>query len=161
MLTWNKPKTLENTLKSYKKLGLLDIIDNKIILCQQNITEEINIAKKYNFEILTVEKNIGIGKGINRLIKNVKTDYFIFLENDWELVSSCFKKEIIEQIENINDSLIDVYRLRNRKKPGYPLWSMISLKDKELEQIRGHPNLLNCVHWIDNPDIKLSEYIKK
>ena len=111
------------------------------MLCQENIAEEINIGKKYNFEILHVEKNIGIGKGIGMLIKNVKTDYFIFLENDWELVSSNFNREIIEQIENINNGLIDVYRLRNRNNPGKPLWSMRANKNKELNS---PTHLLGC-----------------
>ena len=60
--------------------------------------------------------------------------------------------------ENINDGLIDIYRLRSRKNPGNPLWSMRAYKNKELESPR---HLLGCVHWIDVPNIKFPEYIKK
>ncbi len=71
ILTWNKPKTLKNTLKSYEKFGLLDIVTEKIILCQENNQDEMNIAKSFGFTTYHTEKNIGIGKGISLLTKNL------------------------------------------------------------------------------------------
>jgi len=132
ILTWNKPKTLKNTLKSYEKFGLLDIVTEKIILCQENNQDEINIAKSFGFTIYHTEKNIGIGKGIFLLTKKLTSKYMIFLENDWELLNDKFTSEILTPINYISHGIIHAYKLRHRYNYGEPLWSMNWCKNKEL-----------------------------
>ena len=158
MLTWNKPVTLRNTLNSYEKGGLLNKIDNKLILCQENNEEEIKIAQEYNFKILKTNNNLGIGKGICLLVDNVTTEYFLFLENDWELTEGNIDSQISDQIDNLKDDIINLYRLRSRSKPGKPLWSMISFKGNELAS---PIHLLESIHWISDPEVKFKDFIRK
>jgi len=157
ILTWNKPKTLKNTLKSYEKFGLLDIVTEKIILCQENNQDEINIAKSFGFTIYHTEKNIGIGKGIFLLTKKLTSKYMIFLENDWELLNDKFTSEILTPINYISHGIIHAYKLRHRYNYGEPLWSMNWCKNKELTDTR---YLLDSVHWIQEPEKRFPKYIK-
>jgi len=157
MITWRKPKTLLNTLESYRKNGLLNWIQQKVIVLQDSHPEEHEIATQFGFE--TIEStNLGIGCGIIRATEGLKTKYVLILENDWFLNSTDFNNQLFHPSNLIAQGKIDCYRLRHRKKPGHPLWSMIAFKGKELSAPQ---MLLDCVHWIENPEKEFPEQITK
>lgn len=154
ILSWKSGKTLENTLKSYKKNGLLHISDDIAILFQEATAEDEKIAKKYNIPFIALQDNIGIGKGIIKLFENAKYEHVLFLEHDWELIEN--QETLIKELSGALDLIengFDVVRFRSRNNPGFPLYS-IEHKGNELDYFDDwhhvtSPHLLESLHWLD------------
>ncbi len=154
ILSWKNEITLENTLKSYKKNGLLDVSDDITILFQEVSMEDIKIAEKYGVQHIDLKENIGIGKGIIKLLENAKNNLVLFLENDWELVEdkTTTLQQLTQGVELLQNGY-DVVRFRSRKKPGHPLHSLRH-KGNELDyyddwHLCTSPHLLESLHWLD------------
>lgn len=165
ILSWNNLVSLENTLKSYKKNGLLDMSDDVVILFQEASIKDKELAKKYNLSCIALEENIGIGKGFIRLAENAKYDNILFLENDWQLVEEQYhvNLRLKSGMDLIKDGY-DVVRYRSRKNPGNPLYS-IAYKGRELEYFDDwhqctSPHLLESLHWLD-PAAEFPDKIQK
>lgn len=154
ILSWNNVKTLKNTLSSYKKNGLLDLSDDVTILFQEVSAEDRKLAMKYNIKFIGLNENIGIGKGISKLIDSAKHDYILFLENDWELIENTeeTQSQLNSGLQMLNSGF-DIIRYRSRKKPGYPVHSM-QHKGNELNYYDTwhkvtSPHLLETLYWLD------------
>ena len=159
ILTWNSPKTLNNTFESYKLSGLFDISNDIICLIQSSKLEnqEIDICNKYNVKYILNNNNLGIAYGIKKLIENSKNEYFLFLENDWIICKKydSIKKLIDYSIELIKKEKFDVIRLRNLKNPGHPIHCISHFTNKSIDS-----ELYLCTHYLKNPHINYSNYIK-
>jgi hypothetical protein len=159
ILSWNSPKTLNNTLESYKLSGLFNISDDIICLIQSSELEkqEINICNNYNIKYILNTKNLGIAHGIKILIENSKNEYFLFLENDWVICKKydSIKKLIDYSIELIKNEKFDVIRLRNLKNPGHPIHCVTHYRNKSIDS-----ELYLCTHYLKNPHINYPDYIK-
>ena len=154
ILSWKNEITLENTLKSYKKNGLLTISDDITVLFQEVSVKDIQIAEKYGIKHIDLQENIGIGKGIIQLLENAKNDIVLFLENDWELIENKIttKQQISQGLQFLQNEF-DVVRFRSRKNPGHPLHSLRH-KGNELNYYDDwhectSPHLLESMHWLD------------
>ena len=165
ILSWNNLKSLSNTLKSYKKNGLLSLSDDITILFQEVKKEDLQLAKKYNLKTIGLPNNIGIGKGFMKLAENASYRNILFLENDWQLVEdeNITFKRIQSGLELIYKGF-DIVRYRSRTQPGYPLYS-ITYKGRELEYYDDwhqctSPHLLESLHWLD-PSIEFPDKIQK
>jgi len=158
ILSWKKPITLDNTLRSYQQNGLLDLAKEVYVLIQEGGEQEIEVVKKYNLPYITTTDNVGIGKGITMLTEKLTTEYYLFLENDWLLIEDATKtrKQIETAIENIKDGTIDCYRLRHRQNYGAPL---CSLWLRGQEGAREYYHLMDCVHWYSDPDVRFPDKI--
>lgn len=146
ILSWKAPKTLINTLESYKKYGLYDMGEDKIILFQEMGFDDALIATEYGYYAQGIPINIGIAAGYKSLVELATGDLFLFLENDWELIEE--PTIIYEAAERLRNNVYDVVRFRHTKEPGEPLWS---------RQYQGHEMdvpefLLDSVYWSDNPE---------
>lgn len=154
ILSWKSDKTLKNTLASYKKNGLLNISDDITILFQEVSETDKKLADTFGVKYIGLNENIGIGKGIIKLIENAKYENFLFLEHDWELVENeQILQDRLKSGLNLLDEGYDVVRYRSRKKPGHPLYSLAH-KGKELGYYDDwhkatSPHLLESVHWLD------------
>jgi len=159
ILSWNHHKTLLNTLESYRKHNLLDMVKEKIIFFQETTEEDIEIANSYNFKYITSEKNIGIGLGLYKLAENATSSHILFLENDWELICNeiITKNRLTAGINLLNEHNIDVVRYRNRYQYGHPNYAL-QFAGKELS---AKFCLLESSYWLENPEIKFPDYIKK
>lgn len=165
ILSWKNEITLKNTLKSYKKNGLLKISDDIIVLFQEVSKKDIQIAEKYGIKHINLHENIGIGKGIIQLFENAKYETVLFLENDWELIEN--QTELFDQLNSgieMLESGYDVVRYRSRKNPGYPLHSL-KHKGNELDYYDDwhectSPHLLESLHWLD-PSKEFPDKIQK
>ena len=154
ILSWNNRISLSNSLKSYKKNGLLDITDDVTILFQQVSKEDVDLANRYGVKYIGEKNNIGIGKGIIKLLENTKHQHVLFLEQDFELLEN--KENTYYQLSKGLEFIkkgYHVVRYRHRKKPGYPLFSLMH-KGKELEYYDDwhkvtSPHLLESIHWLD------------
>ena len=119
ILSWKDCKTILNTLESYKKNGLLDLV-NVIVYFQEIGEPEKEIAKKYNVSYLGTDKNIGIQLALLELIHNTKTSYFIHAESDFELIydEDTVKKVLNESIKLLEHDHVDVVKLTDIENSG-------------------------------------------
>ena len=125
ILSWKDCSTILNTLESYKKNGLLDLV-NTVIFFQEISHFERSIAEKYNIKCIGNDKNIGIQKGFFELINNTDTKYFIFAESDFELIHNIDEtKKTLEDSIKLLENDIQIVKLRDRKDPGEPNYSKI------------------------------------
>ena len=154
ILSWNNLKTLKNTLKSYKKNGLLDVSDDIVILFQDVTDADKALADRFKVKYIGLHENVGIGNGIKRLAQNAKYEQMLFLENDFELTEnfSAVFSRIQSGLAKINAGY-DVVRFRSRKNPGHPLFSL-DHKGNELDYYDDwhectSPHLLESLHWLD------------
>jgi hypothetical protein len=122
-LSYKSYLTLENTLKSH--IGLLDIVKEKQIYFQEFNETDLYIAEKYGLEFFGTTQNTGIRGGLLELLNNCRTTYFLFLENDFELIESVetAKQVLNDCISLIENHNIKVVRLRHELYPGEPLYS--------------------------------------
>jgi hypothetical protein len=167
ILSWKSHINLENTLKSYQKLGLLDIISDIKILFQEVCDEDKQIANYFNIKYIGLSNNIGIGQGFLKLAENAEHENILLLENDWILIEN--QTNTILRLNNgikLLNNNIDVIRYRHRAYPGHPLFTFNAYKDNELNHYDSEidaisPHLLDCVHWILDPDQKFPDKIAK
>ena len=165
ILSWNSVKTLNNTLDSYRRNGLLKLSDDITILFQEVTEDDRMLAKKYGIKTIGLKENIGIGKGIAELIGKTKHSYILFLEHDWELIeNSAILRSRLESGIELLENRFDIIRYRSRRKPGYPLHSL-RYKGKELEYYDTwhkviSPHLLESLYWLD-PDKEFPDKIQK
>jgi glycosyltransferase involved in cell wall biosynthesis len=154
ILSWNNAKTLTNTLKSYRKNGLLDLSEDIVILFQNISDTDKAVAEKFKVKYIGLEENVGIGNGIKLLAENAAFEHVLFLENDYQLIEnkSTTYKRLKSGLEKISNGF-HVVRFRSRKNPGHPLFSIIH-KGNELDYYDDwhectSPHLLESLHWLD------------
>jgi len=144
LLSWAAHRTLINTLESYQTFGIS--AQEKIIWFQEITSEDKRIADKYGFKYLGSKENIGIAQAYKKLVEAATEDTFLFLENDWVALES--GGAINEAQELLYGRTIDVVRLRHRRFPGHPLWTL-QFKGNEYER---PTHLLDSVHWQKHPE---------
>ena len=89
-LSWKRHDIFLQTLNSHKNNGLFEIIppENRVIFFQEITDVDINLAKQFNCNYIGDNQNIGILNALIKLIGNCHTEYFIFCENDWNLIEN-------------------------------------------------------------------------
>jgi GT2 family glycosyltransferase len=87
ILSWKTGKTLRNTLKSYQKYGLLNMIDDIVILFQEVSESDKKLADQYNIRYIGLKDNIGIGKGMKTLAENAVCENILF----WNMTLNLLK----------------------------------------------------------------------
>jgi hypothetical protein len=165
ILAWKSGQTLVNTLETYHKNGLFNIINDACILFQEFSEQDEMIANHFGLSYIVEPTNIGIGAGFMKLTEKAKTDNVLVLEHDWKLIedSETTYNRLKSGIELLNDGY-DVVRYRHRNNPGYPHFSF-KYKGIELDYYDDwheckSPHLLDSIHWLD-ADINFPEYIGK
>lgn len=167
ILSWNSNQTLRNTLNSYKKNGLFDIVDNVVLFFQEISEEDKNLAMEYDIPFISSDENIGIGRALLKLSEVLKEKNILLLEHDWELnedIETTFL-ELKQGIELL-DSDYDCIRLRSVKNPGHPVYSQNVYQGNELNYYDTSidlmsPHLFECRHWMHNADEVFADKIKK
>jgi hypothetical protein len=165
ILAWNSGQVLVDTLTTYYNNGLLDMVNDVTILFQEVTPQDIQIATHFGIDCIGLQENIGIGKAFKRLTENSQADYILILEHDWNLIED--KETTYNTLKRSYQAIemgMDVVRLRHRKNPGNPLFS-IQYKGRELTYYDDwhecqSPHLLDSIHWCD-ADIEFPEFIKK
>lgn len=154
ILSWKSGKNLKNSLSSYHKNGLLEMVEDITILFQEVSDEDRKIAGKYKISIIGLNENIGIGKAIAKLAEKAACEKILFLEHDWELIED--RNTTLQRLQSGLDLLgegFDIIRYRSRNHPGHPLFSLVH-KGNELGYYDDwhectSPHLLESVHWLD------------
>jgi hypothetical protein len=159
ILSWGAPKTLYNTLESYKQSGIFDMVDDIKVFFQEASPIDKAIAKYYNLYAIANEYNVGIGKGLKMLAMNASTDNILLLENDWVNIepANVTYEELQKGIDLLDSKSSNMVKYRHRTTPGEPLYSR-QYCNREMNSPK---HLLECVHWRQDPDIDFPDYIWK
>lgn len=167
ILSWNSNTTLRNTLESYERNGLFDIVNDVTIFFQECSDDDLRLSREYNIQFIAYNKNIGIGEAFFKLSQISETDNVLLLEKDWELVEDrqTTYDRLKSGIELLNSGF-NCIRYRHRNNPGYPLYSRNAYEGNELEHYDTitelkSPHLIECIHWIENPEQLFSDKIQK
>lgn len=146
ILSWKSPKTLHQTLASYKENGLLDLTDDVAIYFQEISKTDLAIAEEFGItKIYGGDRNVGIGAAFTTLVEGAKYEQVLILEEDWVLVeSNQMVEEVIKScIAGLVADKIDFIRLRHVRYPGDPLYTR-QFKGREMDSPE---HLLDAVHW--------------
>jgi hypothetical protein len=155
ILSWGATKTLISTLDSYLSYGL-GTIDDMVIFFQQMSDVDEHVAKSRGIRYFGSPHNLGIAEGYRRLVEASTGDFFLFLENDWLLIEEPFVP-IGQAKYLLTEGTGDIVRFRHRKDPGNPLWTRQYVGREE----EGLTHLLDCVHWMERPDLRFPQYIRR
>lgn len=154
ILAWKSGATLQKTLETCQKNGLLHLSDDVTIYFQEISEADKKLAEKYHVRYIGGAENVGIGKGFISLAEQAKYDNILLLEHDWNLIEnpSVTKKRLLSGIDLLNIGF-HVVKYRHRNRPGVPLYSE-TFKGRELDYLdEWHqctsPHLLESVHWLD------------
>jgi hypothetical protein len=166
ILAWNSGQTLVDTLTTYFYSGLLGLSDDIKLFFQEFNEDDKAIADHFKIEYIASDTNIGIGKAFIELANQAKHENFLILEHDWKLIENpeVTYHRLRNGIEFLNRGTHTI-RLRHRKHPGYPHFSERYMNvdwdyiDPWIGTKSSH--LLDCVHWIENPEQKFSDKITK
>lgn len=167
ILSWKSNQTLRNTLNSYLKNGLFELVNDITLFFQEVSEEDRKIANEYNIPFIGMEENIGIGPALIKLVEVSRTKNVLLLEHDWELIEN--KETTFKRLEsgiNLLNSGHSLVRYRHRKNPGYPLYTQQAYQGKELNNFEPNieldsPHLMDCIHWIENPELEFPDKISK
>jgi hypothetical protein len=135
---------LVNSLTTYQLFGLDQLDNEKVIFFQEISDKDREIAKEFGYDAIGAPENIGIAEGYKRLVEYATGDLFLFLENDWALIEDP-KQQIKEASEMLYNDDVDVIRLRHRRNPGHPLYTL-QFQGNEYKHLE---HLLDCIHWTD------------
>jgi FkbM family methyltransferase len=167
ILSWKSNQTLRNTLNSYQRNGLFDIVDNVVLFFQEISEEDRILAKEYNLPYISTEENIGIGGAFIKLAEVLKEENILLLEHDWELTED-IKTTFLQLKQGVEllDKDYNCIRLRSVENPGHPLYSQNVYEGNELNHYDPSidlisPHLFECRHWIQNVDEVFPDKIKK
>ena len=155
ILSWNSCTTLRNSLESYKKNGLLSLIKSFIYF--QEISDiEKQFANKYSVPYIGTEKNIGIQKAFIEMVNNTKTSYFIFAENDFELIHDMneTQKVLDDSLKLLDNDDVAIVKLRDKENPGDPLYSKGNYENdyKDKPTLQTFPYKLEALSFIESPE---------
>jgi FkbM family methyltransferase len=166
ILSWDSHEVLEETLETYYNNGFFKLVSDVTILFQEVTPEDKALAKKYGLKFIGLDNNIGIGKAMQILAEQAKEEYFLFLENDWQIIENykTTKRRLFAALDLLEEGY-KVVRLRSRQKYGYPLHSEI-YKGNELKHYDSNiglmsPHLFECIHWTKDPDLQFPNQISK
>ena len=117
-VSWQAPKSLRNSMESWRAGGLLDIVDERMIFLNSPTAEDREIAAEYDFDVYTTEEhngNIMAGPSLAYLAGNTSADYILFMEKDFVLSSprDTMMKEMFVGIQHLARG-VDVYRWGGR-----------------------------------------------
>ena len=155
ILSWDAYKTIDNTLRSFKRSGILSLV-NPLLFFQEISERDKEIAKKYNIPFTGDTKNIGITDAFIRLLQEAKTPYILFAEQDFEINHG--KQETARRLQDaitlLDEYGVDVVKLRDKKNPGRPLHSRRFSEDKLTRVI------LETFHFLKDADKKYRKFLE-
>jgi len=157
ILSWKSPKTLYNTLMSYKNSKLLEMVNDVTIFFQEYETLDQDMADFFGVNAILSTTNIGIGKALKNLAENAETDNILLLENDWVNIENeeTTRDQLSKGLTLLTNSKSDMIKYRHRKIPGDPLYSRV-YNGREMDSLK---HLFECVHWREHPHRDFPDYI--
>ena len=157
-------KTLDNTLASYNRVGLFDIVEATYILFQQIDSPERRawagdvVARYPSLRPMYEKTNTGF-KSFMELLKACDTSQMVMiLEEDFQVSDTMDVADVRRQFQNaawlLQHGGVDAVRMRHRKNPGSPNWSHITWKTTGKIS---KTHLISHVFWDDHAEDHVPE----
>ena len=120
ILSFKAYKTIDKTLTQYN--DFLDYFEEAKLFFQTFCDVDKSIAEKHNIDYEYREDNIGIQSGIRWVVENLKSEYVLYLENDFHLLYDIsYSLNILEKsLGLLENGELDMMRLRSRYDAGEP-----------------------------------------
>jgi len=165
ILSFMAPKTLEHTLSTYKKSGLLNLSDDIFVVIQFSTKQnnEVEVCKKFGIRSICLPDNGRMAWGFKAIFENARHEHILFLENDFvNKNSDIATKEFIENsIYFIDELNADIVRGRSRKDPGDPNYAYLNLRHIPPESFCNNTHLSECIFWVEHPEVVYPSQISK
>jgi hypothetical protein len=147
MLSCKDFNLLSNTLSSYKKHGLLELIKEKLIFFQNPSPEKQALAKKYGFKCISCnKKKFDAGASWKTLLNNITSKYALMLEDDYPIIES--QEEMEKQLKTclylLKHNKVSIIRLIHNKHPG----DESDLVKKYMKYYPGQENKIDFLKFI-------------
>ena len=116
VVTWAAPLSLRNSMESWRRGGLLDIVDERMIFINSPTPEDRAIAREYAFDVYTTDErggNVMAGPALAYLMGNATAEHVLFMEKDFVL--SADHATMLRELYHAQFMLargVDVVRLR-------------------------------------------------
>jgi hypothetical protein len=147
-------RSLKNALQSWHESGLLNAVAARVAYVQNYVIDNIQndsrvqLLQLYNFTIVGMPTQQGIGPGISKGIEScTTTSHVLFLEEDF-VVSAHSINNIVSIVQNAFNHVwkkeMNVIRLRSFNNPGYPNCANV-WKGRETKEITSDINLLSSL----------------
>ena len=126
IITWKNADKLELTLQSFLDGGLLEMVDDCILVSQETTNKERQIAKKFGLSIIEHETNLGIEGAWRSGLQHAKHAYCLMMENDCPLIESPHTtyEQLINAVSLLETGKANMVRLRSMKKPGAKFYNI-------------------------------------
>jgi hypothetical protein len=113
-VSWRAPQSLRNSMQTWEKNGLLDVVDEKMLFLNSPSQTDVKIAQQFDFDVYTTDErqgNVMAGPALAYLVGNSTADYILFMEKDFELTADkdTMMREMYTGIQHLARG-VDVYR---------------------------------------------------
>ena len=163
VLTYFAPKTLRNTLETYKKAGFLDIVEDFFVVIQKSDRQllEKEVCDSFGVRSVLLSTNGRMASGFRAIYENARTDVILPLENDFVIQASQEVKPFLTNALYFLDQGYDIVRGRSRKNAGVPNYASDFWSKESPHTFMHHTHLCECSHWEDDPDLVYPSKIQK
>ena len=105
-------------MESWRRGGLLDLVDERMLFVNSPMDEDLAIAREYDFDVYTTperEGNVMAGPALAYLVGNSSADYVLFMEKDFVLSADrvTTMRELFVGVQHLARG-VDLYRLRGK-----------------------------------------------
>lgn len=155
ILCWKSPKTIKNTLESYKRGNLFNAV-NVCIYFQERDDASDALAAEYGIKtVMGTKDNAGISSAMIEMVKATTTPYFIFAECDFELAQGENEQTVSSILSDcmklIREKNVQLVKLRHKGRPGEPIASVGGLK-KDHKFPQDYWWKLETLYLLDSPE---------
>ncbi len=139
ILSYKAHKTIEKTLQQYG--DFLSYFEEAKVFFQCFSEQDKEIAEKYRIAYEGRPDNIGIQGGMRWVAENLKSDYILYMENDFQLLTDIptALAEIEKAYRLVQENKADIVRLRSRFSAGEP-FNDVKKYTRIFKPVSIHPN---------------------
>ncbi len=160
VFTHRKAAVLCNTLLSYKKGGLLDVVEEAAVYCNEATALDEAVCGGIPIRFVSRPDCNSLAVAQNQAATESSSEYILFLEDDFFLLSGEEStRRILEEALSVLSVSQDVeaVRLRHRQRPGHPLYPSWFMGAEDEGDLRKRGHLLDCVHWYPRPEVEVPQ----
>ena len=146
VVTYRAPESLRHSLESWRRSGLLDLVDERMVFANDPSAVDVALAKEFGLDFYATGEfggNVMIGGAVTYLVGNATADYLLLLEKDFPFAPEVegnahnSMREIFAGVQLLSRGVADIYRLRgaldfpsegyrdccHNECPGYSRWA--------------------------------------
>jgi len=130
-LTFRQPRSLESSLRTWRAGGLLELMNERLLIANDPVVEELALAASYGFVVRQPKEIAGakprqpnvitIGQALYHGLRELRSDHVLFLEKDFALVEGVPRPKLHAELLGASAMLrshASVVYLRSRTEQG-------------------------------------------